>query len=181
MKIYIVIHEIEPRISNVIRCCDIVLESTDLIVYPITDTEHVIYLKNPNRTPIKFCPNCGATVEIYLVETKMVIVVRNDLNMRKGKLGAQCGHSIQYALMKRKDPMMRTWLADGLSTKIVVGCKDEAELNGLMEQAFNANIPVHKVVDVGKTEFKEPTTTCIAIGPAVCSEIDKITGHLKLL
>lgn len=37
-------------------------------------------------------------------------------------------------------------------------------------------------VDAGLTEFKGiPTKTCIAIGPADSNEINKISGHLKLL
>jgi len=35
--------------------------------------------------------------------------------------------------------------------------------------------------DVGHTEFKQPTYTCCAIGPAKADAIDEITGKLVLL
>ncbi len=64
---------------------------------------------------------------------KLIIAMRTDLSMRKGKMVAQGGHA---------------------ST----------------------------VTDRGDTEFHgEPTVTCIAIGPGEDSDIDEITGHLKLL
>jgi len=72
------------------------------------------------------------------------------------------------------------WL-NGIFTKIVVGCNSEEELLELHEKAKKTNLPVSLVIDAGRTEFKEPTKTCIAIGPAESEKIDKITGHLKLL
>lgn len=33
----------------------------------------------------------------------------------------------------------------------------------------------------GLTEFKEPTYTCCAIGPATKQDLDPVTGYLKLL
>jgi PTH2 family peptidyl-tRNA hydrolase len=37
------------------------------------------------------------------------------------------------------------------------------------------------VIDAGRTEVEPNTCTCLAIGPHKSSEIDKITGELKLL
>ena len=129
------------------------------------------------------------------MKTKQVIVMRTDLNMRKGKMCAQAAHAsmkvlldrmqrnklqsgMQYQLNATKE--MQEWL-DGKFTKIVVGCNSLIELHGLCCEALIAEIPAAIIRDNGATEFKEPTFTALAIGPAEAEEIDRITKHLKLL
>ena len=131
------------------------------------------------------------------METKQVIVLRKDLNMRKGKMCAQAAHASMKVLLDNaiklsngrifiinadppNDPLY-TWL-NGLFTKVVVGCDSEDEILQLEYNANRAKIPNAVIVDSGKTEFEgNPTVTCIAIGPDEVERIDKITGHLKLL
>ncbi len=119
---------------------------------------------------------------------KMVIAVRTDLNMRKGKIAAQVAHATQEVILDRTEnvrlldyPFVLDWLA-GDYTKIVVQAPDETELFNLQFQAAANGLLHHVVYDLGKTEFKGvKTPTCIAIGPGEASEIDMITGHLRLL
>lgn len=67
-------------------------------------------------------------------------------------------------------------------TKICVGCIGEEELYKIKKHSEELNIPCALIVDAGKTEFDGvPTPTCIAVGPAEASEVDKITGEYKLL
>ena len=133
------------------------------------------------------------------METKQVIVVRKDLNMRKGKIAAQVAHasmkvildemSIDVSNMGRTyyelkiyndDPLLE-WLGK-LFTKIVVGCNSEEELLELKSQADKIKIRNSIIQDSGLTEFHGvPTYTVLAIGPDDSEKIDKITGHLKLL
>ena len=125
------------------------------------------------------------------IEIKQVIVVRKDLNMRKGKMCAQSGHAVAIVvrdLEAQWDPekgytnkLYEEWIS-GLQTKICVGVSSEQELLDIYKRALAANIPCSIVTDAGKTEFGGvPTKTCIALGPAESSEIDKITGSLTLL
>jgi peptidyl-tRNA hydrolase len=73
------------------------------------------------------------------------------------------------------------WLATGMP-KIVVKANSEDELNRLILQAEFAGLEVNAVVDEGRTEFKgQRTLTCAAFGPADEGDINKVTGHLKLL
>ena len=124
---------------------------------------------------------------------KMVIAVRKDLNMRKGKLAAQAAHAaikaIQFSIgrddaglpviyLENEDCL--EWLGDSLSTKIVVGVSSEKELLDLYV-SIPPGIPRSIIQDAGKTEFKEPTYTAVAVGPAESEVIDRITGHLQLL
>lgn len=120
---------------------------------------------------------------------KQVIVMRTDLNMRKGKMMAQAGHSVMGWLRNRHagDGLFQItaeelqWMS-GLSTKIGLGINSEEGLLKIAEHAQNAGVPCYVVTDAGVTEFGGvPTRTCLALGPALAAEIDAITGDLKLL
>ena len=79
-------------------------------------------------------------------------------------------------------PEIDAWLINGIFTKVVVGCNSEEELMELFTKAYSAGLHRSLVQDAGLTEFHgEPTYTAVAIGPGDPEEIDKITGHLKLL
>jgi conserved hypothetical protein TIGR00283 len=124
---------------------------------------------------------------------KMVLVVRNDLNMRKGKVGAQTGHAVQEAILDRSGPgpnpipklktdeLTRQWL-NANYPKSVVRVDSEAELLEIYDQASKAGLNTHLVQDLGTTEFHgQLTYTVLAVGPDWSDRIDPITGHLKLL
>lgn len=127
-------------------------------------------------------------------EPKQVIIIRKDLNMRKGKMISQGSHvsmkvfldlcqksNNTYTFNFEPDSDWDRWL-NGLFTKIVVSCDSEKELEELYQQAKDKGLPCSMIVDAGLTEFHgEPTKTCIAIGPADPKDIDEITRHLKLL
>ncbi|WP_422930016.1 aminoacyl-tRNA hydrolase [Singulisphaera sp. PoT] len=122
------------------------------------------------------------------MEPKQVIVMRRDLNMRRGKEIAQGAHAamIWLALRIRRPGYVfteaeRRWLEGGF-TKICVKAESEAELLQLVEKARAAGVEAQLCVDAGRTEFHGvPTPTCCAIGPDFPDKIDAITGHLKLL
>ena len=115
--------------------------------------------------------------------TKMVIVMRTDLNMRKGKMVAQGAHAAMAILTKCPEypPILRKWLEKSY-TKVCVGVDSKEELVELYDKAKKAGVLCSLIVDNGQTEFKGiPTATCAAIGPDYCEAIDVITGGLKLL
>lgn len=127
-------------------------------------------------------------------DVKQVIVVRKDLNMRKGKIAAQVAHASMKFLVDNNEaergdsivvnltPAEAQWLLSGSFTKIVVGCDSEDALRDLIFQAELADVEVHPIVDAGRTEFNGvPTLTCAAFGPTTNEELDKITGNLKLM
>jgi PTH2 family peptidyl-tRNA hydrolase len=128
---------------------------------------------------------------------KQVIVMRKDLNMRKGKMVAQGAHASLKAVldvgkwMKIGDvpyeirvPMtehIAPWLT-GLFKKICVSVDTEEEMIKIFNAAQLANIPCALITDSGLTEFNGvPTNTCIAVGPAHEDVVNSLTGHLKLL
>jgi len=118
---------------------------------------------------------------------KQVIVMRRDLNMRRGKEIAQGAHaSISFlakAISKNQkiSKVEAKWFETG-QTKICVRVESEEELLTIYQQAKDAMIEVNLITDAGHTEFDGvPTMTCLAIGPDYAEKIDPITGNLKLL
>lgn len=135
------------------------------------------------------------------MKTKQVIILRKDLNMRKGKMVAQGAHASMKVILdntvreyhlegsrhvcheikiQRLDEALLDWI-NGTFTKICVGVNSYDELMEVFSQAKQAGLPCSLILDAGLTEFDEPTHTAVAIGPADSDEIDKITGELKLL
>jgi PTH2 family peptidyl-tRNA hydrolase len=126
------------------------------------------------------------------VNAKQVIVMRKDLNMRKGKMIAQGAHASLKVFLDRGQlgagefaftvtPAMAAWLG-GRFTKVCVSVTSEAALDAIAARAAAAGVPCAVIVDSGATEFHGvPTKTCLAIGPAWADEVDAITGELPLL
>jgi peptidyl-tRNA hydrolase, PTH2 family len=112
---------------------------------------------------------------------KQVIVIRKDLNMRKGKMVAQGAHASLNAFLTNDPNENNRWYVESRQTKICVSVDSEAELLEIYQKAQDACLPSALVKDAGLTEFKEPTFTAVAIGPADDDVIDLITKHLKLL
>lgn len=114
---------------------------------------------------------------------KQVIVMRKDLNMRKGKLIAQGAHASLAAVIRNLwRPVVIAWLCSRFA-KICVYVNSEQELHDLRALAVSKGVVSSKVIiDSGFTEFKGvPTATCVAIGPGLVEDIDQITGNLPLL
>jgi len=116
------------------------------------------------------------------VEYKMVIAVRKDLKLSKGKMAAQAAHAAVNCAFasKKKDPdTFEKWASFG-QTKIVLKVKDENELFEIKMTADALGVINSVVADAGRTEIPPGTMTCIGIGPDVDSKVDKITGELKM-
>ena len=100
--------------------------------------------------------------------------------MRKGKMVAQGSHACLMAYLQAQEEDIEAWWYSQ-QVKICVGVDSEPELHMLYSAAYKAGLPCAIILDAGLTEFKEPTYTAVGIGPADDVEINKITGHLKLL
>jgi len=114
---------------------------------------------------------------------KLVIVVRNDLEMSKGKTATQAGHAAVSAAeeaRKHYSKWWSAWLREG-QCKIVVKVNSEKELCRLKDEAVEAGLPHALIEDRGLTEIPPGTVTCLGIGPAPADKMDRITGKLSLL
>ncbi|KAG5670268.1 hypothetical protein PVAND_000545 [Polypedilum vanderplanki] len=114
---------------------------------------------------------------------KMVLVVRNDLKMGKGKIGAQCGHASVGAYqnaMKKNKAVLRRWESSGCA-KICVKVENEQELMNVRKGASLRGLNYYLVHDAGRTQIAAGSATVLAVGPGLVEDIDMLTGRFKLL
>jgi len=117
------------------------------------------------------------------MDFKQVIIVRRDLKVGTGKLAAQVAHAAVMGAEKvraSKREWFNSWFAAG-QAKVVVRVKSIEELMDVRMRAEELNLPVVQVQDSGLTQIPPGTITCIGIGPAPSTLIDKVTLELKLL
>lgn len=113
-------------------------------------------------------------------EYKQVILVRQDLQLPKGKLAAQVGHACVEAVLRSDKTMVKNWRAEGMK-KIVLKVKDLKEMKKYLQLAKDADLVTALITDAGKTVVAPGTETCCAIGPAEEDDIDVITSELKMM
>ncbi|RPB28051.1 PTH2-domain-containing protein [Terfezia boudieri ATCC MYA-4762] len=88
-------------------------------------------------------------------ECKLVLIVRTDLPMTKGKTAAQCSHATLacYKSLQRSSPsLLRRWEQAG-QAKIALRGNDEEELITLQAQAQSLGITARIIHDAGRTQI----------------------------
>ena len=116
------------------------------------------------------------------MEYKLVVVVRTDLGISKGKMAAQVAHAAVNCSFKAKKSDLsnfKGWYGDG-QKKVVVKGSNESSLKKLQRHARDIGLICSLVNDAGLTEVAPGTITCLGIGPAPDSKIDEVTGNLSL-
>jgi peptidyl-tRNA hydrolase, PTH2 family len=111
---------------------------------------------------------------------KQAILVRQDLKMPKGKLATQVAHASVDAVLKSSKKNIEEWQFSG-SKKVVLKVANLQELKKYMGQAKAQKLTTALIKDAGKTVFKKPTITCLAIGPDGDERVDSVVSKLKLL
>jgi PTH2 family peptidyl-tRNA hydrolase len=115
-----------------------------------------------------------------MAEYKQCIIVRDDLKLSKGKLAVQVAHAAVSASDFAGRDIRLAW-KEGGQKKVVLRVPALDDLFRLKEIARREGLSTALIQDAGLTEVPEGTITVLGIGPAEAGELDKITGHLKLL
>lgn len=139
-----------------------------------------------------------------MYKSKMMIVMRRDLKMRKGKIAAQAGHACIEAILmalnkegrlndfemtvdglvlnnidKYSSPLS-DWFMYGCA-KVCVYVDSEEALLDIAQKAKEKGIIATVITDAGMTEFHGiPTKTCLALEPLPAEIADELTGELPL-
>ncbi|PZC82594.1 hypothetical protein B5X24_HaOG210038 [Helicoverpa armigera] len=129
--------------------------------------------------------DAGKAVKKYASkqEYKLVLVVRTDLNMSKGKIAAQCSHAAVGAFEKaqKRDPEgLKTWQYTG-QAKVALKTDSLDEVKQICDNAKKMGLITSLIRDAGRTQIAPNSITVLGVGPAPKDIIDKVTGHLKLL
>ncbi|XP_020622431.1 peptidyl-tRNA hydrolase 2, mitochondrial-like [Orbicella faveolata] len=115
-------------------------------------------------------------------EYKMVLVVRQDLGMGKGKVAAQCCHAavgLCKQLEKSNPKLLHQWEQTACA-KVVVKAPDETTLVDLTRKGRSLGLETCLVKDAGRTQIAPGSKTVLGVGPGPVDLVDKVTGHLKL-
>ncbi|XP_024891244.1 peptidyl-tRNA hydrolase 2, mitochondrial-like [Temnothorax curvispinosus] len=112
---------------------------------------------------------------------KLILVIRTDLKMGKGKVAAQCSHAAvaAYKAARKHPKILRGWEESG-QAKITLKVDSEAALTEIAKQAKAAGLLSNVVQDAGHTQIPAGSKTVCAVGPGPAKLIDQVTGHLKL-
>eukprot|EP00943_MAST-04B_sp_MAST-4B-sp1_P002478 g2478.t1 len=110
---------------------------------------------------------------------KMVLCIRTDLKMGKGKIVAQACHGATGAIKiaEKLTPKLCAKFWRGGSAKIALKCPSEEMMLNIHAAARELKLVSYVVCDAGRTQIAAGSKTVCAIGPAPASEIDKITGR----
>ncbi len=143
-----------------------------------------------SRENIRFVLICGLLIKVIegLTPTpgfkyKLVVAVRRDLEMGKGKIAVQVGHAtitVSEQAKRERPDWWNHWFNEG-QRKVVVKVSTESDLWKLKREAEALGLPSTVIQDSGLTQLEPGTATCIGIGPAPAELVDKITGELSLL
>lgn len=105
------------------------------------------------------------------------------MNGNRGKMSSQAGHAYLHAWWdaeKRFPDAAQAYRDSNHAVKITLVVDTEEELKELLRAYYDV-CGVAFIKDAGFTVFKEPTVTCLGIGPIHVDDIGEDLKSLKLL
>jgi PTH2 family peptidyl-tRNA hydrolase len=114
------------------------------------------------------------------MDMKLVILVRQDLKLPKGKLAAQAAHAAVEAVLNSSKSKVEPWRDQG-QKKVVLKVADEKEMLKYQNAAKAEGLVASLITDAGRTVIAPGTKTCVGIGPDSEDKIDKVTGKLPMM
>jgi len=114
-----------------------------------------------------------------MLNYKQCIVVRNDLKISCGKLCVQVSHASIDSYLISNRIIRRAWHREG-QKKVILEVNSEQELLDLEEKLQLHALECAMIYDLGLTELKPNTLTCMGIEIQDNETLDAVTGELKL-
>ena len=111
---------------------------------------------------------------------KQAILIRQDLQLGKGKACSQAAHAAVEAVLRSEKEIIKQWREQGMP-KIVLKVPTEKELKKYNQVAKDSGLVTALITDAGRTQIAPGSTTALAIGPDKEEKINLVTGDLKLL
>jgi peptidyl-tRNA hydrolase len=106
--------------------------------------------------------------------------------MGKGKVAVQTAHGEVFYMNYLNQPYssghteFAEWIKDGVMKKIVLKAPEQEFLD-IVKMLNEKVIWFHLVRDMGLTQIKEGSPTCIVVEPLLEEKTEELFGHLKLL
>ncbi len=114
---------------------------------------------------------------------KMVIAVRRDLDLGKGKIAAQVAHAAVSCALKAEKyekKLFKQWIKEG-QKKVVIRVENQKALFELKGKVEIMGLVNEVITDAGHTQIEPGTVTCLGIGPVEEEVIEPVTGDYPLL
>jgi PTH2 family peptidyl-tRNA hydrolase len=111
----------------------------------------------------------------------MVLLIRQDLKMRRGKMGAQFGHGSLGAFLKvakHYPPLGMAW-AEGNSIKKFFYVPNQDEMERIEELARERGYLTKIIADAGRTQIEAGSLTVLAIAPVPLDDVKTLVQGLK--
>ncbi|OWF38807.1 peptidyl-tRNA hydrolase 2, mitochondrial-like [Mizuhopecten yessoensis] len=137
----------------------------------------------PSRNGQESCDLSGNNMLSDTGEYKLIVVVRTDLKMGKGKIAAQVAHAAVQAYnscAKNQPDMLKEWKYSG-QPKVVVKIDSETSLLAIASKAKTLGLNASVIRDAGRTQIPGGSVTVCGVGPGPNDLVSSVTGHLKLL
>lgn len=127
------------------------------------------------------------------IDVKQVVVVRKDVQLRRGKMASLVAQASMMFLIDNDDsergdrvsvalsPTESAWLT-GSAKIVVLAIDSEDALESLVLRAQLAGVEVHEVSMMrGNAHGQRSETVCVAMGPCESTVLDGLTSTLKSL
>lgn len=113
------------------------------------------------------------------MELRIYILVRKDLKMSAGKIGAQCGHAVQHLILNGSKGLITDYV-NSASPKIILKVDSLEQLEVIEKALQSQHITTVKIVDAGRTQIPENTVTVLGVGPISSTLVPAELSALKL-
>lgn len=136
------------------------------------------YSKNESEEQKTFDPGSSDAEGDY----KMVLIVRNDVDLGKGKIAAQCSHATLACFQKacEKIPVIvDEWFLGG-QAKVICKCETDEDMELLRRKAKYQGLTTCLIRDAGRMKLGLSSKTVLGIGPAPSKLVNDIIRNLAL-
>ncbi|VDQ07692.1 unnamed protein product [Trichobilharzia regenti] len=99
------------------------------------------------------------------------------------RFGRTCSHATLACyeeIISQNPGILKSWESQG-QPKIVLRVNSYDDMLKLSDKAESLGLVNSIIHDAGHTQVAEGTATVLGIGPGLASEIDRVSGDLKLL
>lgn len=112
-------------------------------------------------------PEFAEEEEILEEVPTLIVIVRKDLKMKKGKIAAQCGHGVLGAALKLQimfPSITKFWEQSGRPKEFYY-CPNEEVMDQKRDLAKQLGLVAKKIHDAGRTQIPAGSATVVVIGP----------------
>ncbi|XP_022204981.2 peptidyl-tRNA hydrolase 2, mitochondrial [Nilaparvata lugens] len=111
----------------------------------------------------------------------IALIINSSLKMGKGKVAAQCGHSV-VSLMKqarKSNEVLYEKCVSGACQLQLFSVESSDDFNRLRQMATGCSLPSYVVADAGRTQIASGSLTVLGVGPASAESINHFVTGLK--